>query len=285
MILPTRLGLRWRRRVRIIALSFLLQTVIHGAANAAFEYERGSVASYALGGVIAADRTCALDLLINPSIPVEGNVTAEGWVSRLYNMGDFELGAGALAVRYRAVTTGFAAVQLTGSDFYWERETSGIVGLSVSRSFRVGARVDFRELEYAHGFGTFNLASVSMGLWWQATARMNVAIAVNGINRPAFTEQSRQLPLSSNVSLSYSLNSAVSIYGMQEFSDDYSDRLRIGQKLIVADRFSLLMGLSTNPTELSGGVILDFFGFAVEYGYRNNVYLGSTHRVGMSWSY
>ena len=77
----------------------------------------------------------------------------------------------------------------------------------------------------------------------------------------------------------------MSIYACEDISNQYSERVRIGQRLQLVEQLDLLIGLSTNPTELSGGVIIDFLGFEVEYGYRDNVYLGGTHRVGMIWRY
>ncbi len=285
MTSPRSSVLPWRLYASIITALVLVVGTWCDSAEAAFEYERGSVTSYALGGVVATDEALALDLLQNPAVFIDGHVAVEGWVSRLYNLDDFDLGAGAALINYRLFTAGVAAVQLTGSDFYWEKEVSGLLAVSPWTHFRIGLRADRRTVEYALGYGRFGLTSFSAGAWWKLSPSLSLSGAIADFNRPRFSKNAEPVPITGNFSIACQLTPAVHVYATQDIAADYADRFRIGQKLAITRQVKLLIGLGTSPTELSGGVIFDFLGFTVEYGYRDNVYLGGTHRVGMSWSY
>jgi len=276
---------RSHRRASCALVLFLILAINVPQLRAAFEYEHGSLRAFALGGAVNSFSGTALDLLTNPAIPVGHSVSAEGWLSRLYNLHDFELGAGAVAATHKRITVGIAETQLTGSDYYWENELSGVVAFGLKQNLRLGIRLDRRELEYAFGYGRFSLHALSAGLWWQPRNRVSIGVALASVNSPRFTEAEEPLPLTGRFDIGFTVSERVRVYTTQEFEDELADRLKFGQELQLSNELDLLIGVSTNPTELSGGGGIDFLGFTVEYGYRDNVYLGGTHRVGMTWCY
>ncbi len=267
------------------AAAGVMLAIAFSEAQSAFEYERGSLGSFALGGGIDLQEPAALDLLCNPALEFDRQLSADAWGSRLYNMSEYELGAGAIALNVGCLTFGGAAIQLTGSQFYWERESSVVFAGQLMEGLRCGMRLYRREIEFAEGYGRFSLTGVSIGGTYGAGTRLKLGVAIENLNRPRYSDGDNPAQISGRVDICYQLHSRARVVMRQQFSAAVADRFSIGQRIDLFGQASLLVGVGTNPTELGGGVSFDFLGFKVEYGYRDNVYLGGTHRVGMTWSH
>jgi hypothetical protein len=107
--------------------------------------------------------------------------------------------------------------------------------------------------------------------------------AARNINRPQYQSGSQSLPLIGEISVSYVFSEAFSFLLTQHLEERVRDRFFVGQEVNIAKEFTLHLGLATEPTEISGGFSLGVGSLMFDYGFRDNVYLGGTHRFGLRY--
>jgi len=265
----------------MLLLVLLIETE---SASAAFEYPSGSVQSFAKAGCVDLHKPSSLDLYINPALRISGKIGVDLSLSRLYNLSDFQLVAGAASIDRKTFSLTVGSTQLTGSDYYWERSylLAGSIGLPYR--LRVGASANYLRVEYTGGYRSLGLTALNLGLVWHAHEAVAVGVVARNVNRPHYKSGSQSLPLISEISVSYVFSDAFSFFLTQHLEENVRDRFFVGQEVNVTKEFSLHLGLATEPTEISGGFSLGVGGLIFDYGFRDNVYLGGTHRFGLRYT-
>lgn len=251
---------------------------------ASAELPRGSAASFALGGTPNLFQPSPLDISLNPALSCSARLSFEGIASRFYELSDFDIASGAVAYRHRMVTFGISAVQLIGAEYYSERDFRGVASLAPKHFLRFGVGLEHQQIEFGEGYGKTSAVAISLGALFVPTSRAALAISVDRINRPRFDRQDDHLPLRGHVSATFLATPSLTVVMSNHFDESYPDRFCLGQQITIVKDFDLLLGLTTEPFEISGGFGLKLRGFNFEYAYRNNVYLGGTHCVGLRYS-
>lgn len=268
---------------RSILLLLLVLLIGTESASGAFEYPSGSVTSFAKAGCVNLHRPSSLDLYINPALNIAGKIDFDLSLSRLYNLSDFQLVSGAASLDRRTFSLTVGSTQLSGSDYYWERSylLAGSVGLPYH--LRVGASANYLRVEYAGGYSSLDLTALNLGVAWYARESVALGVVARNVNRPQYPSGSQSLPFIGEISVSYIFSDAFSFFLTQHLEEKVRDRFFIGQEVSVSKEFSLHLGLATEPTEISGGFSLGVGGLIFDYGFRDNVYLGGTHRFGLRY--
>ncbi len=248
------------------------------------ELPRGSVPSFALAGTPNLLQPSPMDISLNPALTCISQLSFEGVASRPYGLSDLDFASGAITYRYHAATFGFSAIQLVGTDYYSEGNLLLVASLAPKHFVRFGVGLEHQQIEFGKGYGKTSTIAISLGALFVPTDRAALAISVDRINRPRFDRQDDRLPLRGQISATYLATASLTVVLSHQLDESYPDRFCLGQQITVVKDLDLLIGLSTEPFEISGGLSLKLRGFNFEYAYRNNVYLGGTHRVGLRYS-
>ena len=273
-----------RRRSKILLVIVGLVLTVATTPNVFAELPRGSISSFALGGTPNLISAGPLDMAINPALASCSTYAVEVLASRLYEMSDFDVAAGAAQYSYRNLSLGLAVNQLVGLDYYAERNLLLAASIAPHRAWRLGVGIEHRRLEFGEGYGTVSIVAASCGLMVRLNEKAAIAVSGLNINRPEFDSDDEPLPLAGQIAATYIANSTLTIVFAHQIEERYPDRFCIGQQVTIVKDVDILIGLTTEPFEISGGLSIKLRGFNFEYAYRNNVYLGGTHRVGLRFS-
>lgn len=280
---PESWGLRLRRlsEPRLWVLAIVVILTIGESAFA--QLPSTSVTTLALGGALRLDSPALLDCHHNPALVDSNHYRLEFTASRLFEMSDFDIGAGAISYSYRRINITAAMASLLGADYYSERSLLIALSISPVRRFRFGAGLEQRHLDFGEGYAGASLYAFSLGSVLALRDNLHVAAAALDLNRPRYCETDPKSPLRIEFAATYTA-SLISIVLAHHLDSQLPDRFSLGQVYKITGDFELLLGIESEPLELSGGFSFKLRGFNFEYGYRNNVYLGGTHRVGLRYS-
>ena len=248
------------------------------------ELPRGSISSFALGGTPNLISAGPLDMAINPALASCSTYAVEVMASRLHEMSDFDVAAGAAQYSYRNLSFGIVVNQLVGLDYYADRSLLLAATIAPHRIWRLGVGIEHRRLEFGEGYGTVSTVTASCGIVVRLNDKAAIALSGLNINRPKFDSNDDPLPLAGQIAATYIANATLTIVFAHQIEERYPDRFCIGQQVTIVKDVDILIGLTTEPFEISGGLSIKLRGFNFEYAYRNNVYLGGTHRVGLRFS-
>ncbi len=276
-------ALQLLRRSKIFLYVGFILTILF-TADAVAELPRGSISSFALGGTPNLMSAGSLDMAINPALASCSTYAVEVLASRLHEMSDFDVAAGAAQYNYRSLSVGITVNQLVGLDYYAERNLLLAASVSPHRIWRLGVGIESRQIEFGEGYGAVSTVAASCGVMFRFSERTAIALSALNVNRPRFGSDDEPLPLAGQIAATYIANSTLTIVFAHQIEERFPDRFCLGQQITIVNDFDLLLGLSTEPFEISGGLSLKLRGFNFEYAYRNNVYLGGTHRVGLRFS-
>ena len=269
---------------RLIFILLVILLIESGSAFGAFEYPSGSVPAFAKAGCVNLHKPSSLDLYINPALRISGKIGVDLSLSRLYNMSDFQLASGAATIDRKTFSLTVGSTQLTGSDYYWERSYLLAASVGLPYCLRVGASANYLRVEYTGGYNSLGMTALNLGVGWHKCETVAVGAVARNVNRPHYKSSSQSLPLVGEISVSYAFSDAFSFFLTQHLEEKVRDRFFIGQEVNVAKEFSLHFGLATEPTEISGGFSLGVGSLIFDYGFRDNVYLGGTHRFGLRYT-
>jgi hypothetical protein len=267
---------------RSIFIWLLVLLIEVKSASGAFEYPTGSVQSFAKAGCVNLLKPSSLDLYTNPALKISGKIGVDLSLSRLYNLSDFQLASGAASINRNSFSLTIGTTQLTGSDYYWERSYLIAGSINLPYRLRIGASANYLRTEYAGGYRTHSLLALTLGVVY---LRDGFAVGAVGrsINRPRYRSGSQALPLIGEFAISYVFSDAFSFFLTHHLEEKVRDRFFIGQEVKVTRELVLHLGIATEPTEIGGGFSLGVGGLMFDYGFRDNVYLGGTHRFGLRY--
>jgi hypothetical protein len=249
-------------------------------ANAAFEYPLYGVKTFGMAGAVNLLQPTSLDFCEHPALAGDG-VQLEMALSQLYNMPDFTLGSLAALGEMGPLGVAVAGNQLTGSDFYWERDYRLGLSMHVFSLCRIGLAGDYQLIQFSGGYEDIDLFSFSVGALLQISDDLSLAATLANANRPSYGDEQDHLARRGLISVSYGFSERLVLSAGIRFEEHIPDRLSIGQELDLFDELTVRVGLRNQPLDFSGGISLHLSRFSFDYGFSNNVYLGGTHRIGL----
>lgn len=274
--------MRWRGLARI-TVGVVIVLTLPTPLLAAFEYSHGSGVSESLAGAIDLFAAAPLDCSHQPALSAERSLEFEASASRLFNFSDFSLSCGAVRLSVGSLSFGLGTTQLTGSDFYRERSYLLNSAYIVARDVSLGANLSYRQLSYAYGYRDLNSTSLSVGLHWQAAPNLRLAASLLDLNKPRFYADGESTPMTGVVSAASEFSGDLAWFFTYRIISDLPDRFSLGQRWALHERVSLRLGIRNQPLDICGGLSVRLGGFSFDYTYTNNVYLGSTHMLGLRY--
>ena len=265
--------------------SFFLILLLAFAGIASAEIPRGSTVAFALGGIPNLAAPSPLDIGFNPALSCSSQYFVETNAARLFEMSDFDIASGGAAYRAHRVTLSLAAAQIVGLDYYSERSINFAASVAAVPILRLGIALEQQRLEFSEGYPGASTYCLAAGVMFAPSARTRLAISAASINRPRFVDADDPLPLRFEVAGSFRANPAFCVLVAHHLDERMPDRFSIAELTSISREFDLILGLKTEPVEISGGFSLKLRGFSLDYAYCNNVYLGGTHRVGLRYSH
>lgn len=265
--------------------SFLLMSLLALAGIANAEIPRGSVVAFALGGIPNLAAPSPLDIGFNPGLSCSSQYALETNAARLFEMSDFDIAAGGAAYRMHRLTLSVAAAQVVGLDYYSERSINVAASVAPLPILRLGIALEQQRLEFSEGYPGASTYCLAVGAVYSPSNRARIAISAANINRPRFDDADDPLPLRLEIAGAFRANPAFCVLVAHHLDERMPDRFSIGEITSFSREFDLILGLKTEPVEISGGFSLKLRGFSLDYAYGNNVYLGGTHRVGLRYSH
>lgn len=243
----------------------------------------GSLRSQSLAGAIDLQSFSPLDVQRNPAVRGEGCwAVAMGW-TRLYGMGDFELATGAGSYGSRNWSLSLAVQQLSGGDYYWERSYLVALSRRIGKKFTFGVGLNYLDLQFGEGYRRLDATAVSAGIRYQVRSGQVVAVACRNLNRPRYDATLEAIGREADLSMTWQLSPLIVVCLNQRLIERLPDRFSAGQVFRLAPEMSLQLGIITAPTDFAGGISLKLAGIEFEYAYRNSLYLGGTHWLGVQY--
>lgn len=268
-----------RRVISIGAVLLLVASVV--SSSAAAQQRDGSLRSQALAGAVDLMCFSPLDVQRNPALRGERRwAVAVDW-TRLYGMGDFELATGGGSYGNGSWSLSFVVQQLAGGDYFWERSYLAALSRRIAKELAVGVGLNYLDLQFGEGYRRLDATAVSAGIRYQVRSGRVVAFAWRNLNRPRYDNGLDPIGREADLSVTWQLSPLIAVCLNQRLIERLPDRFSAGQVFRLAPELSLQMGIVTAPTDFAGGISLKLAGIEFEYAYRNSLYLGGTHFVGV----
>ncbi len=265
----------------IVTLVFALSAE---TAAATLEEQAGSIQSFAMAGAVDLFKISPFSTLLLPALSPERGVGVEANWGRMHGMSEFELYSAA-AGYVRGHWAGVIGLQqLGGSEFYWERNFGLAMSRQLAGPFRIGLRGAYQAVEFGEGYRSLDRFSWGCGAVLEIDSSLRAAIAGHNLGAGRFTDGTEATPRSVLIALGWAPTDELTVSLMHDVIEHLPDRFHAGQRLKIAGPLALLVGIATNPTDFAGGATIKVGGIEFEYGYRNNVYLGGTHRFGVLYA-
>ncbi len=271
-------------RSRIAVALSVIFMLANGRVDAAFEYPVGSVRQFAMSGCVNLFQSSSLDAYANPAFQPGFKASADLSWSRLYNMPDFELASGAGSWGYRALGVTAGVTQLGGADYYSEHSYLLAGSLALHHGLRAGVSINYMRIAYGGGYRSLTSTAFNLGTRWEVGSKVAIGLAVRNVNRPRYGSATNRLPLIGEGGISYIFSEKFSCHVLQRFEEHVRGRFALGQEIDLHRRLALRFGIATEPTEISGGFSIGVGRLTIDYGFRDNVYLGGTHRFGLRYA-
>lgn len=225
-----------------------------------------------------------LDIFHNPAFSCSTRFSVEMQISRLYQLSEFDVLQLGVAYRTSSLQVTAATAQIRSNDYYDESCSELALRYGFGEKLSIGAGIERQSLNFGEGYRSLNLYSLSVGLTIFPIPRLAMSASFLNINRPRFEDQFDEFPFRCELNLSYQAADAFTFALAHHIDSRMPDRFSIAQIIGVSKELNLLIGLQTEPLEISGGISLKLSAFKFEYAYRNNVYLDGTHSAGLRYT-
>lgn len=171
-----------------------------------------------------------------------------------------------------------------GFDLY--RETKFVAGFSYNYSdkFFAGVTVNIHNVSITN-YGDDNAFYINAGGLAWLTNELRAGFSVHNVNRATFGNEEDQIPMTFNSGFSYDVLSNLRINTAIEKDIRYPFSFLFGLDYDIIKYLSLRTGFSTEPSEYSAGIGINYSIFSFDYAVFNHNDLGLTHQVGILISF
>lgn len=171
-----------------------------------------------------------------------------------------------------------------GFDLY--RETKFITGFSYNynNNFFFGVALNFHNVSIKNYGSDLAFYLNTGGLAW-LTNNLRIGFSIQNLNRATFGKEEDQIPVIFNSGFSYDLLSSLRINAAVEKDIRYPFSFKFGIGYDIIKYLSLRTGFSTEPSEYSAGIGINYSIFSLDYAVFNHNDLGLTHQAGIIISF
>jgi len=171
-----------------------------------------------------------------------------------------------------------------GFDLY--RETKFITGFSYkyNNNLFLGVIVNIHNVFIKNYGSDLAFYANAGGLAW-LTDNLRIGFSIQNLNRATFGKEEDQIPMIFNSGFSYDVLSNLTINTAVEKDIRYPFSFKFGIGYNIIKYLSLRTGFSTDPSEYSAGIGINYSIFSLDYAVFNHNDLGLTHQAGIIISF
>jgi len=171
-----------------------------------------------------------------------------------------------------------------GFDLY--RETKFIAAFSYNylNKFFGGITLNIHNLSIQN-YGSDISFYINAGGLAYLTEQLRVGFSIHNLNRATFGKEDDQIPMIFNSGLSYDVLSNLKINAAVEKDIRYPVSFLFGLDYDIIKYLSIRTGFSTEPSEYSAGIGINYSIFSLDYALFNHNDLGLTHQAGVIISF
>jgi hypothetical protein len=178
----------------------------------------------------------------------------------------------------------FGSVTIGGMSYGFNLYKESKLVLSFSRNFGerflAGIAITYHTFSIKN-YGSASAFYLNAGGLVYLTKKLRWGFYVTNINRATVSASDNQIPMILSTGFSYNVIDNMSLNFSFEKDVQYDPELHFGIDYQIIDNLSLRSGFSTNPSDFSAGVGLNFSYFELNYAFVKHPDLGLTHQAGI----
>jgi hypothetical protein len=178
----------------------------------------------------------------------------------------------------------FGSVTIGGMSYGFDlyKESKIILGFShgFSGRFFAGITITYHTFSIKN-YGSASAFYINAGGLAYLTKKLRWGFYITNINRATVSTSDNQIPMILSTGFSYNVIDDMSFNFSFEKDVQYAPELHFGIDYQIINNLSLRSGFSTNPSDFSAGIGLNFPYFELNYAFVKHPDLGLTHQVGI----
>jgi len=203
--------------------------------------------------------------------------------SRLFSLSDLSVSGFSFASPTRLGGVALKVAQF-GPPAYREQEFSLSHGFNAFSRLNAGYSLKGLFLKI-DGYGSSAKFGLDLGARARVTERLDLSLAGENINRPAFGDVREPVPSLWTSGMTFRVRPGLTAALGLEGLGAASPRLRTGLELELSPALSLMGGLASGPSRFSGGFRARRKGISLEYAYRHHPFLPGSHHMELTFSW
>ena len=238
-----------------------------------------------LGGTFILSGSSASEIVnLSSGSLAEGQVIVESGFRREFELKEFEQLFLAAAGRKGQFTFAAGLSQFGYRNFYAERTGRLLLGYQ-SDSLSVFSSLSVRSLSFGGHYPGLIAITAGVGGAWR-TKHLIAAFTADNITSPTMTGSADR-----KTQPKYSLfgelrgRGAFSVTGRLTIEEGFKPHQALGQKIDLADGAAITWGISTEPLQYGGGLLMDYRTSTITYAVSIHPVLGISHTISFSYMF
>lgn len=266
---------------RALLCSLVATVIFCGQCSAAFEYTITGARPAAMGGAFVALANDPDALVMNPAglTRIAGNIIGVSY-SRPYGLSNLSLG-----ILGYVHPTGKGAwglgLRSFGNGVYRENTFGLSRGNAFGETIHFGATINVFHLSIQR-FGTATAIGIDLGTHIRLSKELWAGLSISNINTPNLGKSGERLPRRIHLGLRSSPEKDLICVAELQTDMACQTQFRIGQEYRISPFLSIRFGLSTGPTNFTGGAGFYLGRHRIDYAYTSHSVLGATHQASMT---
>lgn len=238
-----------------------------------------------LGGTFILSGSSASEIVnLSSGSLADGGIIIESGFRREFELKEFEQLFLAAAGRKGMFTIAAGLSQFGHRDLYAERTGRIMLGYR-SDSLSVFSSLSAKLLSFGGHYPGLNAVTAGVGAALR-TKHLIAAFSADNLTSPTMSGSAdRKTQPKYSVFAELRGRGAFSVTGRLTIEKGYKPQHALGQKIDLADDAALTWGISTEPLQYGGGLLLDYRTGALTYAVSIHPVLGISHTISFSYSF
>ncbi len=243
----------------------------------AFDYPAFSARNAALSGSYIAATTGWDGFLMNPALSANTQ-TFFGELNyfQLFNLKELRYANGLAVFPLRGWGIGLGVENFGGTLYSENKFTVNSAHRFFDSQLQVGVSFHLYHIS-AKNYGSSSAFGVSVGLQYRVLSTVQIAGAIDNLNRPSINGFSEQVPQTIRMGLQYQPVERIRTHVAVQKDSWFSPELSLGVEYQMFDNMSLQSGYSTRADIPSAGVLFKVLHAEISYALQYHFDLGETH--------
>jgi len=243
----------------------------------AFDYPAFSARNAALSGSYLAATAGWDGFLINPALSANARVFfGELNYFQLFNLKELRYANGVAVLPFRGWGIGVGVENFGGTLYTESKFTVNGAHRFFDNQLSLGVSIHLYHIS-AKNYGGSSAFGISVGFQYRLLPTVQIAGAIDNLNRPAINGFSEQVPQTIRMGLQYQPVEKINAYASVQKDSWFSPELALGLEYQLFDNMSLQSGYSTRADIPSAGVLFKVLHAEISYALQYHFDLGETH--------